>query len=144
MPHDGWRMIMKPYIAAYKAGASEPIVDSESMVYWHRPTPKDVTCTNDTLPAPNGISMLHDMVFVTTMLTDAAVLTVTSGSEAAQTVNVAAGIVTSNFTMGVGSQQFSLSRDGNEIMGGKGGLDVTDQCETYNFNAYVGSFNATS
>jgi glucan endo-1,3-alpha-glucosidase len=142
-PHDGWRLIMKPYIAAYKAGAAAPTVDADQLVYWYRPTPKDVTCTSDPLPAPNGISMLADLVFVTTMLTEAGTLTVTSGDQAAQTIDVPAGIVTSNFTMGVGTQTFEVNRNGAKILGGDGGLEIKNTCETYNFNAYVGSFDTS-
>ncbi|KAJ7177411.1 glycoside hydrolase [Mycena crocata] len=104
-PHDAWRRIMKPYITAYKAGASQPTVDADGL------------CSNDTLPAPNGINLLADVVFATTMLTAPATLTVTSGPQPPVSVNVTAGIVTSNFTMGIASA-----------------------CTTYNFNAYVGGF----
>ncbi|KAH7100744.1 glycosyl hydrolase family 71-domain-containing protein [Auriculariales sp. MPI-PUGE-AT-0066] len=139
-PHDGWRHIMKPYIAAYKAGADTPTVEEDELVYWYRPTPKDTKCTNDTLPAPQGIQLLADVIFVTTMLTEAASLTVTSGTQAPVTIDVAAGIVTKNFTMGVGKQSFSLTRNGAKILGGDGGLDISSSCTKYNFNAYVGSF----
>ncbi|EJD48060.1 hypothetical protein AURDEDRAFT_86471 [Auricularia subglabra TFB-10046 SS5] len=143
-PHDGWARIMKPYIAAYKAGADRPTVEQDELVYWYRPTPKDVQCSNDTLPAPQGIEYLQDLVFVTTVLTGPATLTVTSGSQAPVSVEVGAGIVTTNFTMGVGKQSFSLARDGAAILGGDGGLDIQDSCDKYNFNAYVGSFGGGS
>ncbi|KAK2757728.1 hypothetical protein FQN54_004697 [Arachnomyces sp. PD_36] len=141
-PHDGWRIITKAYIDAYKSGAKSPTVESDQLVYWYRPTPKDVTCSNDPLGPPDGVDMLSDSIFVTTLLTEPATLTVTSGSNSAASVEVDAGIVTSNFTMGVGSQSFSVTRDGNEILGGDGELEIKDSCETYNFNVYVGSFDA--
>ncbi|KAJ7177107.1 glycoside hydrolase [Mycena filopes] len=140
MPHDAWRRIMKPYITAYKAGAATPTVTTDGLVYWYRPTPKGVRCTNDTLPAPNGINLLADVVFATTMLTSPATLTVTSGGLPPVSVNVSAGIVTSNFTMGVGTQTFVVSRNGARILGGNGGLQIASSCLTYNFNAYVGGF----
>ncbi|KAF7328957.1 Alpha-1,3-glucanase/mutanase [Mycena venus] len=117
-----------------------PTVDADGLVYWYRPTPKNTQCTNDTLPAPNGINLLSDSVFVTTMLTSPATLTVTSGSLAPVSVNVGAGIVTSNFTMGVGIQTFAVTRNDAKILGGDGGLKITSTCTTYNFNAYVGGF----
>jgi glucan endo-1,3-alpha-glucosidase len=83
--------------------------------------------------------MLSDTVFVATMLKDNAPLTITSGSEDPVTVEVGAGIVTTNVTMGLGTQSFSVSRDGKTILSGNGGLNITDQCETYNYNVYVGS-----
>ncbi|QKX57534.1 uncharacterized protein TRUGW13939_04651 [Talaromyces rugulosus] len=138
-PHDAWRDLYKPYIQAYKAGESSPTIDTEELVYWYRPTPKDVTCTNDTLPAPNGRDLLSDTVFVATMLKDNATLTITSGSEKPVSVEVGAGIVTTNVTMGLGTQSFSVSRNGETILSGDGGLKITDECETYNYNVYVGA-----
>lgn len=86
--------------------------------------------------------MLSDSIFVTTLLTEPATLSVTSGSNSPSSVEVGAGIVTSNFTMGVGSQSFTVTRGGEEILGGDGGLDIKDSCDFYNFNVYVGSFDA--
>ncbi|KAL2864529.1 glycoside hydrolase family 71 protein [Aspergillus lucknowensis] len=139
-PHDAWRIISKPYIAAYKAGDRTPTVESDQLVYWYRPTPKGVTCSKDPLGPPNGINLLSDRIFVATLLTEPATLTVTSGSQDSVSVEVDAGIVTTNFTMGVGVQSFSVVRNGEEILGGDGGLDIQDSCDYYNFNAYVGSF----
>ena len=141
-PHDAWRDLYKPYIQAYKSGASAPTIETEELVYWYRPTPKGVTCTNDTLQAPNGINLLSDSIFVATMLKEAATLTVTSGTNAAVSIDVPAGIVTSNVTMGVGEQTFVLSRDGQTILNGTGGLSIVDTCEKYNYNVYVGSVAA--
>lgn len=138
-PHDAWRDLYKPYIQAYKAGEDSPTIDTEELVYWYRPTPKGVTCSNDTLPPPNGRDMLSDTIFVATMLKDNATLTITSGSNQPVSVEVGPGIVTTNVTMGVGAQSFSVSRNNKTILSGNGGLNVTDECETYNYNVYVGS-----
>ncbi|KAL4787947.1 glycoside hydrolase [Aspergillus varians] len=139
-PHDAWRILSKPYIAAYKAGEKTPTVESDQLVYWYRPTPKGVTCSKDPLGPPNGVNLLADSVFVTTLLTEPATLTVTSGSQQSVSVEVDAGIVTTDFPMDVGVQSFSVRRNGEEILGGDGGLDIQDHCDYYNFNVYVGSF----
>ncbi|PYH92824.1 alpha-1,3-glucanase [Aspergillus ellipticus CBS 707.79] len=139
MPHDAWRDLYKPYIAAYKSGATKPTIDKEQIVYWYRPTPKGVSCPEDRLGAPNGINMLSDSIFVATLLTSPATLTVASGSNGPVSIDVPAGIVTSNVTMGVGPQTFSVSRNGQTILNGKGGLPVQDHSKYYNFNVYVGS-----
>ncbi|KAI1267335.1 glycoside hydrolase family 71 protein [Xylariaceae sp. FL1019] len=141
-PHDGWRTLWAPYIAAYKSGADAPTVESDQVVYWYRTTPKATVCTADTLGRPNGVDLLSDVVFVATMLTEPAELTVTSGSNAPVTVAVEAGIHTSNFTMGVGQQTFSVSRNGAQILGGTSEKDIADSCVTYNYNAYVGVLSA--
>ncbi|VUC31218.1 unnamed protein product [Clonostachys rosea] len=139
-PHDAWRSLMKPYIAAYKAGAATPTVESDQLVYWFRPHPKDAVCTADTLGAPRGKELLADVVFVTTMLTEAGELTVTSGSNAPVTVNAEAGIHTFNFTMGVGAQDFRVKRGGADLLGGTSEKQIDDACEQFNYNPYVGSF----
>ncbi|KAJ5435300.1 Glycoside hydrolase family 71 [Penicillium cf. griseofulvum] len=142
MPHDAWRNLFKPYISAYKSGAKAPTVEADEVVYWYRPTPKGTVCTNDTLSAPMGASMLSDSIFVATMLTSPATLTVQSGNNAPVSIDVPAGIVTSNVTMGVGGQSFKVTRNGETIMSDQGGLDVKDSCVHYNFNVYVGSIGA--
>ncbi|GMF73179.1 unnamed protein product [Aspergillus oryzae] len=139
MPHDAWRNLYKPYIKAYKSGAMAPIIEQDELVYWYRPTPKNVACTNDPLPQPNGVNMLHDSVFVATMLTKPATLTVTSGSNPPVSIEVPAGIVTSNISMGVGVQKFSVARGGQSIMSGQGGLEIKDNCRHWNYNVYTGS-----
>ncbi|KAJ5506348.1 hypothetical protein N7453_005305 [Penicillium expansum] len=122
MPHNGWRNLFKPYIAAYKSGAKAPTVEADEVVYWYRPTPKGVVCTGDNLSAPMGAGMLSDSIFVTTMLTSPATLTVQSGNNAPVSIDVPAGIVTSNVTMGVGSQSFKVTRNGQTILSGQGGF----------------------
>ncbi|KAI0518276.1 glycoside hydrolase family 71 protein [Xylaria bambusicola] len=142
-PHDGFRTLWAPYIAAYKSGADKPIVESDQLVYWYRTTPKDIVCTSDTLGPPNGIQYLADVVFVATMLTEPAELTMTSGGNAPVTVTIDAGIRTTNFTIGVGQQSFSVSRNGAMILSGTSDKEVTSSCETYNYNPYVGVLSST-
>ncbi|KAM6481503.1 glycoside hydrolase family 71 protein [Trichoderma sp. SZMC 28011] len=139
-PHDGWRDIYRPYIAAYKAGASSPTVNTDEIVYWYRPVPHAARCTNDPLGIPRGAELMDDLVFVSTLLTQPAQLTVTSGNVAPVTVNADAGVHVFNFTMGVGKQSFSVSRGGRQILGGQSAKDIVSSCTTYNFNAYVGKF----
>lgn len=44
MPHDAMLEFAKPYIAAFKTGSSTPIIERDMLVYWHRPTLKNVEC----------------------------------------------------------------------------------------------------
>jgi glucan endo-1,3-alpha-glucosidase len=141
MPHDAWRELYKPYIAAYKSGAKTPTVEEDKLVYWYRPTPKGVVCTGDSLGAPMGISMLSDSIFVATMLTSPATLTVYSGNNSPVSISVPAGILTSSISMGVGTQLFTVTRGGQTILSGQGGLAVQNSCTHYNFNVYVGSIS---
>jgi glucan endo-1,3-alpha-glucosidase len=131
---------MKPYISAYKAGQTTPNVEEEQLIYWFRPHPKDATCTSDGLGAPRGKEFLADSVFVTTMLTEPAELTVASGNQPSITISVEAGIHAHNFTMGIGQQSFSISRGGTQVLGGTSDIEISNSCTVFNYNAYVGSF----
>lgn len=131
---------MKPYISAYKRGISAPVVDTEKLVYWYRPHLKDLGCSGDNVGPPRGREYETDVVFVSTMLKEAAQLTVTSGSRGAVTVNIPAGFQTRNFTMATGQQKFAVSRGGQQLFGGTSPRDISGSCVIYNFNAYVGSF----
>lgn len=44
MPHDAMLEFAKPYIAAFKTGSPTPIIERDMLVYWHRPTLKNVEC----------------------------------------------------------------------------------------------------
>ncbi|KAF7972830.1 hypothetical protein HWV62_16928 [Athelia sp. TMB] len=141
MPHDAWRDVAAPYIAAYKAGAAAPTVTTEELVYYYRPTPKGATCT-DAVPQPTGYEDDDDLVFVIAMTTSDATVEITSGSNAVVSIDVPAGITTVSAPMAVGSQTFALTRGGATVMTGTGGLQVSDSCTVYNFNAYTGTVTA--
>ncbi|CEL10268.1 hypothetical protein ASPCAL13390 [Aspergillus calidoustus] len=158
MPHDGWMDMSKPFIAAYKDGASSSSVNSyiteDLLVYWYRPAPRGVNCdATDTcmVPAnngsgnyfngrPDGWETMEDAVFVVTTLTEPATVTVNSGGNV-QVFDAPAGASAFTVPMGVGSQAFSLSRNGQVIQSGVSLLPIIDGCVCglYNFNPYVGT-----
>ncbi|KUI54863.1 hypothetical protein VP1G_02295 [Cytospora mali] len=156
MPHDGWRDLAKPFIAAYKAGATslEDYITEDQIIYWYRPAPASVTCdsTDNTMKPgnnesgnyfegkPNGWGDLKDSVFIVTLLTSAGSITVTSGDNT-QTFDAAAGASSFEVPLGVGQQKFSLTRDSKTVLEGTSLKDVIDSCPCgiYNFNAYVGT-----
>jgi glucan endo-1,3-alpha-glucosidase len=45
-----------PYINAFKAGLTEPVIDKDMLVYWHRPHVKEVSCdsTDNCGSTPTG------------------------------------------------------------------------------------------
>ncbi|KAK3349500.1 glycoside hydrolase family 71 protein [Lasiosphaeria hispida] len=157
MPHDGWLDMAKPFIAAFKAGAStvNDYITEDQLVYWYRPTPKDVNCdaTDTTMgPAnnasgdyfngrPNGYGTVEDVVFVVSLLKTAGQVTVISGSKSPVTYNAPAGAYAYKVPMGVGKQAFYISRGGSTVVSGTSLRDVTNTCPcgVYNFNAYVGT-----
>ncbi|KAL4900408.1 glycosyl hydrolase family 71-domain-containing protein [Aspergillus multicolor] len=156
MPHDGWMDMSRPWIAAYKDGADsvDSYITEDFLVYWYRPAPRDVNCdSTDTcmVPAnngsgnyfngrPNGWETMEDAVFVVTTLTEPATVTVNSGGNV-EVFDAPAGASAFKVPMGVGSQAFSLSRNGQVFQSDISLLPIIDGCPCglYNFNPYVGS-----
>lgn len=163
MPHNGWRAMAAPFIAAFKARAASPAayITSDQLVYWYRPTPQsldcdatDTTTTTTTVAAnnasgnyfagrPDGSATLADAVFVVAMLTAPGVVTVQSGTNtsAQQAFSAPAGVSAFRVDMHVGPQRFWLARDGATVLAARSLRDVADVCPCgiYNFNAYVGT-----
>ncbi|KAJ6462283.1 glycoside hydrolase family 71 protein [Mycena vitilis] len=139
MPHDAWRDVAQVYITAFKSGASTPTTDE--LVYYYRPTPKGASCSDTVAAQPTGFDFDADEVFVIAMLKSAGTVTITSGSNAPVSFSLAAGVHTVAAPMGLGTQQFALSSSTANI-NGAGGLQITNQCTVYNFNAYVGKVTA--
>ncbi|KAJ5718656.1 alpha-1-3-glucanase/mutanase [Penicillium malachiteum] len=156
MPHDGWLEISKPFIAAFKDGASSPdsYITDDQLIYWYRPAPRDQNCdATDTcmVPAnngsgnyfigrPDGWQSMQDSVFVVTLLKSPASIEVNSGGTV-YTYNASAGAHAQAVPMHVGAQAFSVSRGGQKVLSGTSLKPIIAGCVCglYNFNAYVGS-----
>lgn len=156
MPHDGWRDLARPFIAAYKAGSKSvnEYIKDDKIIYWYRPTPRAVNCdsTDNTMKAgnndsgnyfngkPNGWEDMEDSVFVVSLLKSTGSIEVTSGKNT-KTFNAPAGASSFKVDMGVGQQKFSLTRDSKQVLSGTSLKDITETCPCglYNFNAYVGT-----
>ncbi|KAJ5630913.1 alpha-1-3-glucanase/mutanase [Penicillium longicatenatum] len=156
MPHDGWLEISKPFIAAFKDGASAPdkYITDEKLVYWYRPAPRDVNCdATDTcmVPAnngsgnyflgrPDGWQSMQDSVFVVTLLKSPASVEVNSGGTVYK-YDAPAGASAHAVPMKVGVQAFSMSRSGQSVLSGTSLKPIINGCVCglYNFNAYVGT-----
>lgn len=144
MPHDGWLEMAKPFIAAFKAGATKPdnFIASDQLIYWYRPQLKTSNCDSTDTCAdgrPDGWQTVSDSLFVVALLKSAGTVRITSGSST-QEFQAAAGA--SMFTMPVstGQQKFALIRNSQSVLEGTSLKDIIDgcQCGLYNFNAYVG------
>lgn len=149
----------KPFIATYKAGENIalPYIEEEKLVYWYRPTKQNADCgaTDTTMQGannasgnffagrPNGYQSMADEVFIVTLLKSPARVTVKSGDQTA-TFDAPAGISAHRAPMGVGKQQFAVSRHGETFLSGTSLKDIVDSCicGIYNFNAYVGTLPA--
>ncbi|KAJ5550309.1 CAZyme family GH71 [Penicillium sp. DV-2018c] len=143
MPHGGWLDISKPYIAAFKAGESSPnrYITSDELVYWYRPAPRGVDCdATDTCmePAnngsgnyfigrPDGWQTMSDSVFVVSLLTSPASIEVHSG-DYVYNYDAPAGASAKAVPMGVGSQRFTVTRSGQNVLSGTSLKDIINGC----------------
>ncbi|KAJ7741707.1 glycosyl hydrolase family 71-domain-containing protein [Mycena metata] len=160
MPHNAWLDMAKPFIAAYKAGATSPnsFITQDQIIYWYRPTLSTINCdstdTTANTPAnnasgnyfegrPNGFQSMSDSVFVVTLLKSAGTLTVTSGGHT-QTFNAPAGAASFSVPMFVGQQSFALARNNVNVLAANSLKDISNVCPCglYNFNAFTGSVAA--
>ncbi|ODN73979.1 hypothetical protein L202_07473 [Cryptococcus amylolentus CBS 6039] len=132
-----------PYIKAFKAGKSEPVIEQEMLVYWHRPHLKSASCddTDNCLGKPTGWDYLEDTVFVSTMTQWGGIIKVTSGNSSPVIRYVEQGVQMVEVPMATGAQSF-------EFVTFKGGfgrttsnVTVTDECWNgiYNYNYNAGS-----
>lgn len=156
MPHNGWLEMAAPFIAAYKAGSKSvaDYITEDKLVYWYRPNQKSLNCdaTDTTMAAgnnasgnyfngkPSGWNSMADSVFVVALLKEAGVVSVMSGGNT-QSFNAPAGASSYQVDMGIGQQQFSLTRNGASVLSGVSLKDITSECicGLYNFNAFVGT-----
>jgi hypothetical protein len=152
-PHDGWLDMAKPFIAAFKSGATSPsnYIASDQLIYWYRPQPMSVDCSaTDTcmttannasglyyIGPPNGWQTVTDSVFMVSLLQSAATLQITSGNNTT-TFNAPAGASSFSVPMGVGQQMFTLTRNSNTVLSGTSLKNIINGCVCglYNFNAY--------
>jgi hypothetical protein len=126
-------------------------------VYWFRPTLKGLNCdTTDTTLVdadnstgnyfkgrPNGWETMRDDVFVVTLLTKAASLTMHVAGNSV-TVEVPAGAAINSISMAPGQVSFSLDRGGAAVLQGTAPMKILDHCPCgiYNFNPYSGTVPA--
>lgn len=86
---------------------------------------------------PDGWETMEDSVFLVSLFTAGADITVTSGGSS-QTLSASAGANAFQVPMGVGSQTFSVTRNGQTVFQGTSLKQIIDGCVCglYNFNAY--------
>lgn len=152
-PHDSWLDMSKPFITAFKNGASAPdeYITSDELIYWYRPTPRDENCdATDTcmVPAnngsgnyflgrPNGWQTMRDSIFVVSLLQSPALIQVNTGGIVLD-YKAPAGAYAQSLPMNVGDQSFAIIRDDKTVLSGTSLKPIVNDCicGLYNFNAY--------
>ncbi|EGN94044.1 glycoside hydrolase family 71 protein [Serpula lacrymans var. lacrymans S7.3] len=140
--HSKWRDVANYYIQYFKNG-SAPTITTDEVVFWYRAYPKGINCSSGSLP--RNADFPEDAVFALAMLTQAATVTLSIGSN---TVNYSApaGISMGSVPFPTEDQQIpyiEISRNGNKVVDGYGSMYVNQTgCTYYNFNPWVGSISA--
>jgi hypothetical protein len=86
---------------------------------------------------PNGWQTMSDSVFVVSLLTSPASIEVNSGGNV-YNYDAPAGASAKAVPMGVGSQKFTVTRNGQTVLSGTSLKEIINGCVCglYNFNAY--------
>ncbi|KAJ9099281.1 hypothetical protein QFC21_004162 [Naganishia friedmannii] len=142
MPHGAMLEFAKPYIRAFKTGSPTPIIDRDMLVYWHRPTLKNVECdaTDNCGAKPTGWEMLSDEIFVAAFALAPGKVQVTSGSNAVFEQDVPAGVTMIKVPMGAGEQYFHFTTTAGTDVNGTSEQSVETSCinNNYNYNFFSG------
>ncbi|EPX73319.1 glucan endo-1,3-alpha-glucosidase Agn1 [Schizosaccharomyces octosporus yFS286] len=135
--HTAWRLMLAPYIAAFKDGARKPYINFESLFYWYRPSSKYSVPTQDGIGYPSGGDYDQDKIYAVVYLLQPAEVTMSCGKNS-QTFNAEAGVHRFSINMAPGSSpSFSVSRQGKE-MASQTGPKIEETIKEYNFNAHTG------
>ncbi|KAI0005905.1 glycoside hydrolase [Russula compacta] len=136
--HDGWRLLNIPFIKAFKAyhtSVSTADIDTEMVVFYHRPYPADTLCAGQSQPVL-GASFVPDQVTIVSTLHSPVQLTVKSGGHITK-ANAAAGVQTNHVPMQLGAQSVTVTRNGKTCGQVTSAVQVKNSCSTPNYNANV-------
>ncbi len=135
--HAGALKLNQYFVNWYKSGA-KPAIQNDSLYYFYRTTPKAAVASNDPLgPVTWFLGDCSDVIFVTTLLTAPATLSVTTGSQTL-TYPVPAGLSHTRVPFQVGAQSFQLIRQGQTVLS-QAGEPVIANPVCYDFNYYTGA-----
>ncbi len=133
--HAGYAELNKYYIQWWKSGQQPPI-DSDKLFYFYRNQFQDAIPLNASCPQECN-RHIPDKVYVTTMLTRPATLTIKSGAKI--TVHdIPAGIHNWEGELGVGNQCFTIIRDDKVVLEATGGVTVDNTPEYKSWSLYSG------
>jgi hypothetical protein len=141
-PHLGYYELLKYYISWYKRGTL-PQITKDGVFYFYRTHPLGAVarraaakCKPESVTDGQLWGAPQDVIYVTTALTSAAKLRVTSGTKT-YTFDVAPGMTTTDVPFLAGPQTFEIVRNGVVLASGRGTLIVASP-EVRNFNVFSG------
>lgn len=125
--HAGYAEFQKYYISWFKSGV-KPTLTQDALYYFYRTHPKGSVAASD---SPVVQYNVLDDIYVTTNLTAAATLQVTTGG-AVKTFAVPAGLAHTRVPFNTGSQTFDLIRSGQSVIHLTGD-PISSSITAYNF-----------
>jgi len=137
MDHTAWQIVAKHYINWYLSG-TEPSIETDQVVVWYRLHPKGAVCSTPTLPRNSQFPA--DAVFGFALLTSPATVTMDIGLNNHFQWDAPAGVSIGSVPFPQQDSQIpfiQIIRNGNVVTNGYGSGYVTQDCATYNFNAFV-------
>ncbi|KAL8707588.1 MAG: hypothetical protein Q9220_007429 [cf. Caloplaca sp. 1 TL-2023] len=135
LDHRAFRDMSKAFIAAFKTGQTTVMIDeaSEGVYMFYRLQPVNALGSSDSLPLPDDASYLKDNVYVVTLLSASAEITLTSGDAAPVTWTAPAGLQKTSHQWSLGAQHLKAVR-GEKVIADKTGTAIVAQLEKYNGN----------
>ncbi|KAL9000089.1 MAG: hypothetical protein Q9169_001164 [Polycauliona sp. 2 TL-2023] len=133
--HTAFRSINKVFTKAFKAGQDSVTVDAadEGMYMFYRRQPAAAKGTSDPLPLPSDVESLKDEVFVVTLLSEPAEVTLVSGDSRPISWTAPAGLAKTSHAWGFGAQVLRAER-GDQVIADKKGPAIVAQMEKYDGN----------
>jgi glucan endo-1,3-alpha-glucosidase len=129
--HAGFLELSKRYIAWYKTGMP-PAINNDVLFYFYRTHSMNLMAadTND-IPVTWRIGDLADVIYITVILTATAQLNIVSGTNSA-TYSLPAGLQQLRTPFAAGSQTFTLTRSGTQVLSVQG-PPILSQIANYDF-----------
>ncbi|KAL8769467.1 MAG: hypothetical protein Q9209_004528 [Squamulea sp. 1 TL-2023] len=133
--HSAFRSLTKAFIKAFKAGQDTVAVDTadEGVYMFYRRQLAQSLGTSDPLPLPSDAGSLKDKVFVVSLLSAPAEITLTSGDTAPLSWTAPVGLQKTGHPWGYGAQVLQARR-GDQIIADKVGEAIVEQLEKYDGN----------
>ncbi|KAL8669454.1 MAG: hypothetical protein Q9168_005960 [Polycauliona sp. 1 TL-2023] len=133
--HTALRAINTVFTKAFKAGKTSVAVEAadEGVYMFYRRQPAKTAGTADSLPLPSSIGNLKDEVYVVTVLSEPAEVTLTSGDSKPVTWTAPAGLVKTGHRWTLGAQVLQAKR-GAQVIADKKGAAIVAHMDKYDGN----------
>jgi glucan endo-1,3-alpha-glucosidase len=131
-PHVGFTQLNSYFVQWFKTG-TQPAITQDQLFFFYRTSPQNAVASDDPYgPITQFYGSVADDVYVTTMLTAPATLTVNTGGSLFN-YSLNAGINQTQTPFNLGTQSFTLTRNGSTIISAQGTQPIIADPTFYNF-----------